>query len=223
MKRSIIAAAAVLLGSGCAHDAEGHRVRSSTLHFDERSVSGPNISYTLEEDGSWAGIGGDRYVLDGGEIRKVGAGFGTGGLIRPSGWVDLERRPDGLVYEPCVAHLDNLDLRHRGRAAHPPEPRSPAVSGRAARPVRGVGRAPHPGSEQAGVELKPDCAVVLFEKSRAGRWQGGRLARARSVPIRAIQGATRSRGRRRAERGVGEPVTGRAPDPATLRERSPET
>jgi hypothetical protein len=60
MNRSIIAAAAaaVLLGSGCAHDAEGHRVRSSTLRFDERSVSGPNLSYTLEEDGTWAGWAG---------------------------------------------------------------------------------------------------------------------------------------------------------------------
>ena len=147
MNRWIIAAAAVLFGSGCAHDAEGHWVRSSTVRFDERSVSGPNISYTLEVDGTWAGMGGDRYALDGSEIRKVGAGFDrTGALIRPSGWVDIERRPDGLVYEPSwPASTLWTFVTEDGQ----PIPRNLEV------PLYLTAR--------LGVELKPDCALVLFE------------------------------------------------------------
>ncbi|HEY1905676.1 MAG TPA: hypothetical protein VGG91_06525, partial [Myxococcaceae bacterium] len=101
MNRLFVLVGAVLLGSACAHDSQGHRVRVSTIRFDDRSVSGPNVFYTREEDGTWAGKGGDRYLLDADEIRKVGAGFDrTGHLMPPAGWVEIDRRPDGIVYTP---------------------------------------------------------------------------------------------------------------------------
>lgn len=164
MNRSFIALTAVLVGSGCAHDAEGHRLRSSTVRFDERSVSGPSIFYTLEEDGTWAGMSGDRYALEGSEIRKVGAGFDhTGALIRPSGWVDIERRPDGIVYEPSwpISTIWTF-VTEDGQ----PIPRNLEVPLylTAQLGLSGAWVNLHvPGSELAGVELKPDCAVVLFE------------------------------------------------------------
>ena len=180
MNRAIIVAATVLFGGGCAHDAEGHRVRSSTVRFDERSVSGPNISYTLEEDGTWAGMGGDRYALEGSEIRKVGAGFDhTGALIRPSGWVDIERRPDGLVYEPSWPTSTIWTfLTEDGQ----PIPRNLEVPLylTARLGLSGAWVDLHvPGSEEAGVELKPDCALVLF--AIQGRQVAGWAARKGAV------------------------------------------
>jgi len=180
MNRSIIAVAAALLAAGCAHDAEGHRVRSSTVRFDDRSVSGPGFYYTLEEDGTWAGMSGDRYVLDGEEIRKVGGGFDhTGALIRPSGWVDVQRRPDGLVYEPSWPTSTIWTfLTEDGQ----PIPRNLEV------PLYLTARLGLsgtwvtlriPGSELAGVELKPDCGLVLFEFQ--GRQVAGWAARKGAV------------------------------------------
>jgi len=180
MNRSIIAVAAALLAAGCAHDAEGHRVRSSTVRFDDRSVSGPGFSYTLEEDGTWAGMSGDRYVLDEEEIRKVGGGFDhTGALIRPSGWVDVQRRPDGLVYEPSWPTSTIWTfLTEDGQ----PIPRNLEV------PLYLTARLGLsgtwvtlriPGSELAGVELKPDCGLVLFELQ--GRQLAGWAARKGAV------------------------------------------
>jgi len=125
MSRSIIAVAVVLLAIGCAHTADGHRVRASTVRFDERSISGPNISYTLEVDGTWAGMGGDRHALEGSEIRKVAAGFDhTGALVRPSAGWGVELKPD------CALVLFELQGRQvAGWAARKgavyPEPRYP--------------------------------------------------------------------------------------------------
>ena len=50
------------VATGCAHhDRQGHWVRSGPARFDAQSVSAPGIVYTLEEDGTWAGLDGDRY------------------------------------------------------------------------------------------------------------------------------------------------------------------
>ena len=164
MNRLIVLVAAGLLGSACAHDSEGHRVRVSTIRFDDRSVSGPNVFYTLEEDGSWAGKGGDRYALDGDDIRKVGAGFDrTGSLIPPAGWVEIDRRPDGLVYTPSwpTSRIWTF-VTEDGQ----PIPRNLEVPLYLTTRLGLAGAWVDlyvPGSEQAGVELKPDCALVLFE------------------------------------------------------------
>jgi len=65
----------------------------------------------MEQDGTWAGPGGDRYRREGDEIVKVGASPSTPSLFRPSGSVKIGRRPDGVGYRPSWA------LRHRGRQA----------------------------------------------------------------------------------------------------------
>src|SRR4029450_10977910 len=91
----ILGAAVVLLVAGCAHDSSGRRVRSGNVRFDEWSITGPYVELTLVPNGTWSNL----CLQQGDEIRPV-QGFGGNGLIPPSGWVDIERRPDGLVYEP---------------------------------------------------------------------------------------------------------------------------
>ena len=89
----ILGAAAVLLVTACTHDSAGRWVRRGDIRFDERSITGPNVTLKLEDDGTWSHF----YFQQGDEIRSVG---GFEGLIRSSGWVEIERRPDGLYYEP---------------------------------------------------------------------------------------------------------------------------
>ncbi len=48
--------ALVALLAGCAaHDSAGRRIRTGDLRFDERSISGVNVSYRRNPDGTWAG------------------------------------------------------------------------------------------------------------------------------------------------------------------------
>jgi len=97
-------AVAVVLAAvtaGCsAHDAQGRVVRTGHARFDAQSVSSPKTVYTLESDGTWAGLSGDRYERVGDAIRKVGAFSATPSLIRPSAWVQIERLPNGVMYTP---------------------------------------------------------------------------------------------------------------------------
>jgi hypothetical protein len=180
MNRSLIAVAAVLLASGCAHDAEGHRLRSTSVRFDERSISGPGFVYTLEDDGAWAGSNGDRYRLDGDEIRKVGAGFDkTGYLIRPAGWVDVERRPDGLVYTPSWPTSIMWTFVTEDVQPIPRDLEAPLYLTSRIGLEGAIVDFRSPGSEQAGIELKPDCGVVLFDLK--GRQVAGWAVRKGSV------------------------------------------
>lgn len=96
----VIGLALAVVTAGCAYDSSGRRIRNGAARFDAKSVSSPKTVYTLEGDGSWAGLHGDRYERVGDQIRKVGAFSSTPSLIRPSGWVEIEHLPDGLVYTP---------------------------------------------------------------------------------------------------------------------------
>jgi hypothetical protein len=164
MKRSqVIAVVLALLATGCAHyDKQGHCVRTGPARFDAQSVSAPGIVYTLEGDGTWAGLDGDRYQRVGDDLSKVGAFSPTPSLIRPSGWVTIDRRPiwtfvteDG---EPIPSDLEvPLYLA--------------ATLGLGGQWIDLF----TPGSEQAGIPLKPDCAVVLFDLQ--GRQVAGFVSR----------------------------------------------
>lgn len=180
MNRSLIAVAAILLASGCAHDAEGHRLRSTSVRFDERSVSGPGFVCTLEDDGSWATSSGARYRLDGDEIRKVGGGFdGTGFLVRPSGWIDLERRPDGLVFTPSWPTSVIWTFVTEDGQPIPRDLEMPLYLTARVGLQGAIIDLRTPGSEEAGIELKPDCRVVLFDLK--GQQVAGWAARKGSV------------------------------------------
>ena len=101
MRTQLLGAALALVVAGCAHyDAQGRAVRSGPARFDARSVTAPGVSYTLQPDGAWAGLQGDRYVMVGDDLRKEGAFSPTPSLIRPSSYVAVDRLPDGLSYTP---------------------------------------------------------------------------------------------------------------------------
>lgn len=180
MNRLMAVVAVVLLGSACAHDSEGHRVRVSSVRFDDRSVTGPYDVYTLQDDGTWAGNAGARYILDGDDIRKVGAGFDrTGHLIPPAGWVEIDRRPDGLVYTPSWGHSRIWTFVTEDGQPIPRNLELPLyLTARIGLSGAWVDLYV-PDSEQAGIELKPDCALVLFEMQ--GRQVAGWVTRTGAV------------------------------------------
>jgi len=145
----------VLLVTACTYDSAGRRVRTGDIRFDERSITG-RVVLTLQDDGTWSHL----YVQQGDEIRSV---VGLDGLIKASGWVDIERRPDGLVYEPSwpISNIWTF-VTEDGQ----PIPRNLEVPLYLVAQLGLVGARVDihtPGSEQAGVEVKPDCWLILFE------------------------------------------------------------
>jgi hypothetical protein len=150
--------------AGCAHyDSKGRAVRTGAARFDAQSVSAPGVVYTLESDGTWAGMGGDRYQLVGDDLRKVGAFGPTPSLIRPSGWVTIDRRPDGLMYIPSYPGGRIWTFVTEDGEPIPAELEIPLYL------AAQLGLGGHwidmftPGSEYAGMPLGPDCASVLFD------------------------------------------------------------
>jgi len=154
----IVGAAVVLFATGCTHDSAGRRIRTGDIRFNERSISGPNIELTLVPNGTWSNL----YVQQGVEIRPV-QGFGGSGLIPPSGWVDIERRADGLVYEPSWPISNIWTFVTEDGQPIPRSLEAPLyLASQLGLPGARVDiRTPY--SEQAGVELKPDCWLILFE------------------------------------------------------------
>jgi hypothetical protein len=73
------------------------------LRFDERSVTSPYVSFTRTSDGSWVGLGGERYERDDDTLRSVGSGKFDRPIIRSTGYVRIDRLPNGLVYTPSYA------------------------------------------------------------------------------------------------------------------------
>lgn len=159
----VFGAVLAFVAAGCAHyDQQGRAVRTGAARFDARSVSAPGIVYTLSEDGSWAGMDGDRYERVGDDLRKVG-GFGpTPSLIRPSGWVTIDHRPDGLMYLPSYPGGRIWTFVTEDGQPIPSELEIPLYL------AAQLGLGGHwidnytPGSEQAGIPLESDCATVLF-------------------------------------------------------------
>ncbi|HUM12514.1 MAG TPA: hypothetical protein VLT82_16325 [Myxococcaceae bacterium] len=160
----VLALVLSFFAAGCAHyNSQGRAVRVGSVRFDARSVSAPNIVYTLEDDGTWAGMGGDRYQRLGDDLRKVGAFSPTPSLIRPSGWVTIDRRPDGLMYTPSYPGGAIWTFVTEDGRALPADLEIPLYL------AAGIGLSGQwidlhtPASEQAGIPLEADCATVLFD------------------------------------------------------------
>jgi len=162
--------------AGCAHyDQQGRAVRTGAARFDAQSVSAPGVVYTLESDGTWAGIGGDHYLRVGDDLRKEGAFGPTPSIIRPSGWVTIDRRPDGLMYIPSYPGGRIWTFVTEDGEPIPADLEIPLYF------ASQLGLGGHwidittPGSEQAGIPLGPDCSAVLFDLQ--GRQVAGFVAR----------------------------------------------
>lgn len=163
-RRQVFGVVLAFVMAGCAHyDQQGRAVRTGPARFDAQSVSAPGNVYTLERDGTWAGIYGDRYELVGDDIQKVGAFGPTPSIIPPSGWVTIDRRPDGLMYLPSYPGGQIWTFVTEDGQPIPTELEVPLYF--AAR--LGLGGqwidVHTPDSEQAGIPLHTDCATVLFD------------------------------------------------------------
>jgi hypothetical protein len=108
----LLGVAVCSLLSACAHQTgwpTGSRdddpIRTGALRFDERSMTSPHVSFTRTSDGSWVGLDGERYERDGDTLRVVAAGKTdlNQAIIRSTGYVRIERLPNGLVYTPSYA------------------------------------------------------------------------------------------------------------------------
>ncbi len=162
-RATLVGVALALVSAGCAHDSEGRWVRTGRIRFDARSVSGPGVMYSLGDDGTWAGMGGDRYVRDGDAIRKVGAFGPTPSIIRPSGEIRIERRPDGLVYTPSYLGAPIWTFVTEDGRPIPQEMEIPLyLTARLGLDGAWINQWT-PGSELAGIPLESDCGVVLFD------------------------------------------------------------
>ena len=100
----LLGVAVCSLLSACAHQTDVYPIRTGVLRFDERSVTSPHVSFTRTSDGSWVGLDGERYERDGDTLRVVGPGTNLNTpIIRSTGYVRIERLPNGLVYTPSYA------------------------------------------------------------------------------------------------------------------------
>jgi hypothetical protein len=166
MKRShVLGLVLTFVVAGCAHyDSKGRAVRSGSTRFDAQSVStAPPTIYTLAGDGTWAGMDGDRYELVGDDLRKVGAFGPTPSLIAPSGWVTIDRRPDGLMYTPSYLSAPIWTFVTEDGRPLPADLEVPLyLAARLGLSGQWIDLFT-PGSEQAGIPLRADCSVVLFD------------------------------------------------------------
>ena len=163
-RRHVFGVMLAFFAAGCAHyDNQGRAVRTGAARFDAQSVTAPGVAYTLESDGTWAGIDGDRYELVGDDLRKVGGFAPTPSLIRPSGWVTIDRRPDGLMYIPSYLGGRIWIFVSEDGQPIPAELEVPLYLA-AQLGLGGQWIDIHtPGSEYAGIPLAAGCSTVLFD------------------------------------------------------------
>jgi hypothetical protein len=176
----VIGAVLAFVVAGCAHyDQQGRAVRTGPARFDAKSVTAPGISYTLQEDGAWAGLEGDRYERHGDDIRKIGGYSPTPSLIRAWGWVAIDERPGGLSYTPSYPGGAVWIFVTEDGDGIPAELQVPLYI------AAQLGLGGHwidlytPGSEKAGIPLEADCATVLFNLQ--GRQVAGFIAKQGAV------------------------------------------
>jgi hypothetical protein len=176
----VLGSVLALAAMGCAsYNSEGYRLRTTTTRFDAQSLTSPLASYTLAPDGTWGGLRGDRYEKVGDDIRKVGAYSPTPSLIRPSGWVSIDRRPDGVMFTPSWLSAPVWTFITEDGQAIPADLEVPLYLATV------LGLDGHwvnlwtPGSEYAGIELQADCGMVFFDLQ--GRQVAGWAARQGAV------------------------------------------
>ena len=167
----VVMLAAVVV-AGCAHDPDGHVVRTGQVRFDANSVTGPkNALFTLESDGNWAN-GASRYERVGDQLRPVG---GLGALFRPYGYVQIARLPNGIRYTPSWSSGVTWTFITEEGTQFPTDLEIPLYF--AAR--LGLGgqwtNLWTPARDDRGPQLYTDCGLVLFEME--GRQVAGWLAR----------------------------------------------
>lgn len=166
----ILGAALAMVVAGCAHDGEGHRIRTGNIRFDAQSVTGPGLIISRNSDGTWGAF---RVEKVGNQIRG-----GFWGALGFYGWVEVETLPDGIKYTPSSYWGPIWTFITADGKPLPADLEIPLWL------AAGYGLGGQwvtirtPGSEVAGVDLRPNCSLVLFdlgERQVAG-WVAGQGA-----------------------------------------------
>lgn len=163
MARSRLGAVVGLLVlGGCVHTPDGVRKRTGLARFDANSVTSPTNSYTREADGTWAGLKGDRYIVEDDSIRAVAAFATSGFIVSGSTRVNIDRAADGVAFIPTAAHANWIFVTEDGRAI-PRDLEVPMYF--AARLGMGGTRItfPDPDYREEWWHLGPDCSVTVFD------------------------------------------------------------
>ncbi|MGZ6079798.1 MAG: hypothetical protein ACXWK4_03225 [Myxococcaceae bacterium] len=152
----IASVVAVAVMTGCAHDAEGHQIRTGNVRFDAQSVSSPDGTVaTLNSDGTW---GPYRLHRVGDQIRSDfawAAGY--------YGYVQVDRLPNGVMYTPSSYSAAIWTFVTEDGKPLPADLEIPLYL--AAR--HGLGgqwvSIWSPARDFRGPQLVADCGLVLFE------------------------------------------------------------
>ena len=92
----IASVVAVALTTGCAHDPEGHQIRTGNVRFDAQSVtSSGGYTAMLNSDGTWGTL---RYERVGDQIRGQ-----FGGAAGDYGYVQVDQLPKSGSRPPIAA------------------------------------------------------------------------------------------------------------------------
>ena len=180
--------------------AAGRWVRSGDIRFDERSITGPNVTLTLEDDGTWSHITSSEET----RFRFVGAGSRRASSEPRAGWTSSGVRTVSS-YEPSwpISNIWTF-VTEDGQ----PIPRNLEVPLYLVAQLGLVGsssRHPHPrigagrGGGEAGLLAHP-----LRVTGPSGRGLGTRKGAV--CPEPRYPAGRAGPARRRPERGLGEPV-----------------
>jgi len=166
--RLIASVVAVAVMAGCAHDAEGHRIRTGNVRFDAHSVSTQvGTVITLNSDGTWGAF---RIQRVGDQIR--GDFAGAAGYY---GYVQVDRLPNGVMYSPSSYRGAIWTFVTEDGQPIPADLEIPLyLAARQGLPGQWVSIW-RPARDFRGPQLEADCGLVLFEME--GRQVAGWVAR----------------------------------------------
>ena len=158
----------VALMTGCAHDAEGHQIRTGNVRFDTHSVSTQNgYVITLNSDGTWGPF---RMRRVGDQIR--GDFAGAAGYY---GYTQVDRLPNGVMYTPSSSRAPIWTFVSEDGRPLPADLEIPLyLAAQQGLPGQWVSIW-EPARDFRGPQLVAGCRLVLFEME--GRQVAGWVAR----------------------------------------------
>ncbi len=154
--------------TGCAHDAEGHQIRTGNVRFDTHSVSTQNgYVITLNSDGTWGPSG------CGGSATRSAAT--SPGLRAYYGYTQVDRLPNGVMYTPSSSRAPIWTFVSEDGRPIPADLEIPLYLA-ARQGLRGQWVSIwEPARDFRGPQLVAGCRLVLFEME--GRQVAGWVAR----------------------------------------------
>jgi hypothetical protein len=177
-----------VVAAGCAHDSEGHVVRSGKARFDAQTLTSPTVSITINADGTW---GECRIQRVGDQLRGTCPGTFDrfGGYIgdHHGGYIQIEDLPDGVRYTPSFTSAPIWTFVTEDGRPIPADLEIPLYL------AAGIGLGGHwvelwtPAQDDRGPQLLIGCGQVLFE-IRGRQVAGWRATQGASCPAPVYPG-----------------------------------